>query len=60
MGVLFGLGVLLDDANALLEKVRVDSNAVFLWDKHDDRYRQKVMLVVFIARVRKHEKRTIQ
>lgn len=37
VGVLVGLGVLLDNTDSLLEEVRVDSDAVFLRDEHDDR-----------------------
>jgi hypothetical protein len=42
-----GLRVLLDNTYSLLEQVREDSNAIFLWDKHGD-----ALLVVLLAKPR--------
>ena len=38
VGVLLGLGVFLDDADSLLEEVRVDSDTVFFGDPHGATY----------------------
>jgi hypothetical protein len=58
------LGVLLHDTDSLLEEVREDSNAIFLWDKHDQvlfkRFKLcRSMLVVFLVSL-KHEKRKMR